>query len=363
MAWRGSRNLSLLVSAAGALLLILAVMREAPPARPDESRPADPPTVADPADPVALAAVSLPPPPAPKPAPAPEPAPAPAVTEVHSLKPPPPVEAAPAPPRVIEPLKAPEAKPPVRKIKPLAPTPKPVVVSESEPKPEPKPEPAQVAEIVPLRPQPALPRAEVRAEPAPEAKPAPARPEPETVHVSVRTGGAIASEGRALLRLLEHGSGPTIEIAWPRGTAARSRLYQTLARCYGMRSLLMDGAGNLYIAEGEQGRKWDVNLDRYSGFVRQPEGFVAAEERGEADAIRRYHRLGRAAGVVRIFPRQVDSVLLGGLQQVLGSGYAGTRVIHATYRQEGTRLFVEGIEADGRRIIGRIAFSSVGGCR
>ena len=132
-----------------------------------------------------------------------------------------------------------------------------------------------------------------------------------------------------------------------------------------MQAILMDGAGNLYAATGERGRKWEINLDRYSGFVRQPAGFIASEERASAEAIRRYHGFGRNQGVVRVFPRQVDSVLLGGLQQVLGENYRHTKRIRASYRQDGRTLYVEGIEADGMRVDGRIAFNPKrgSGCR
>ena len=125
-----------------------------------------------------------------------------------------------------------------------------------------------------------------------------------------------------------------------------------------MKPILMDGSGNLFSREGARGQKWEINLDRFSGFVRQPAGFVAPEERGEADAIRRYHGLRFGTNIVRIFPRRVDAVLLGGLQQILGDGYRRARNIHGTYRQIGDKLFVEDIVADGVPVAGRIAFAS-----
>ena len=107
-----------------------------------------------------------------------------------------------------------------------------------------------------------------------------------------------------------------------------------------------------------RGQKWEINLDRFSGFVRQPAGFVATEERRAADVIRRYHGLRFGTNIVRIFPRRVDAVLLGGLQQILGDGYGRSRAIHGTYRQIGGTLYVEDIVADGVSVAGRIAFSS-----
>jgi len=285
----------------------------------------------------------------------------------------------------VKPIQPTEPEPKrAQKIKPMEPAAKPEKVVakpkvlkplEKKEKPVPRPvevkprKPLKVAKVVektpaikPRQPQPRpKPRTE-KIEPKPAPKPA---PKPETVHVSVHTSGQVAKEGRALLRLLEHGSGPTIEIAWPKGSSSRRNLYRALSGCYGMQAILMDGAGNLYAAKGERGHKWEINLDRYSGFVRQPAGFIAPEERASAEAIRRYHGFGWQRGVVRVFPRQVDSVLLGGLQKVLGANYRSTKVIRGTYRQDGSTLYVEGIEADGMKVDGRIAFNPKrgSGCR
>ena len=145
----------------------------------------------------------------------------------------------------------------------------------------------------------------------------------------------------------------------------RHRMYGLLNSCYGMRTALMDGQGNLYVADGPRSHKWDINLDRYSGFVRQPNGFIAAEERSQANAIRAYHGMGGLGRPVRLFPRHVDALFLGGLKQALGERYKTARSIRAAYRQTGSRLFIEGIEADGIGVEASIAFASVAGpgCR
>lgn len=364
------RRLSVAISLAAGAALLLLVLRSPSPADPVAAvpPPVPAPETADrpdaPPKPVSLAAVALP-------------APPPIVAERAEVKPlparmPPPVVEM----HVLQPT-SPAPKEPPREIVPLPPK------AAETPPPAPMPEPRR--EIVPLQARHEIPaeapvqeirpiKASVPAESveplhprSPENRetarladaPEPSAAEPATVHVSVETGGAVAQEGRALLRLLEHGSGPTIEIAWPSGAGQQTRLYQALARCYGMRSIVMDGQGNLYLAEGARGHKWDLNLDRFSGFVRQPNGFVAPEERGAASAIRRYHALNGSAGVVRIFPRGVDAVLLGGLQKILGDAYRGARTIHALYRLEGNRLFVENIERDGVTVDGRIAFASL----
>lgn len=370
--------------AAGVALLLLVLEKDhaAPPADPvpppaPAAEPAERPDT--PKAPVALTVVSLPAPPPEasrvvevKPLAVKAPAPKP-VAEVHVLRPTPPapetkpIEVVPMQPKVAEAAPpAPAPEPVVREIVPLQAK---QAVAADEPIQEIRPmkavvrteePPVAVIHPLPAAVEPVRPRTPAIEPPAKTAEPPrESAAEPTTVHVSVETGGAVAQEGRALLRLLEHGSGPGIEIAWPAGNGQQTRLYQTLARCYGMRSIVMDGRGNLYVAEGARGHKWDLNLDRFSGFVRQPAGYVAAEERGQAETIRRYHGLGGTAGLVRIFPRAVDAVLLGGLQQILGDGYRDARAIHAVYRLEGNRLFVENIERDGMPVGGRIAFASL----
>ena len=63
---------------------------------------------------------------------------------------------------------------------------------------------------------------------------------------NTRTGGA-------LLRLLEHGQGPTIEIAWPQRVDARRALYRQLSQCYGVKAALLTGGAKLYANAGHGG--------------------------------------------------------------------------------------------------------------
>lgn len=384
---------------------------------PDVSEPTPTPEPEDTPDSLAVMAVLLPPPPAPEPiaepeaAPAPSPAveaPVPAPQPEPEAKPDPepaPVvepEPEPEPVKIIEPL-APATQPgpeptPIKLFTPLKPTPKPQpsipepavepvpeLMPEIEPEPapdptpepEPEPTPEPIKLFTPLKPAPRaapvverLPdpksRLAPRPEPEPLAKPLP-RPRPvlpppvapaeRTVTVAVAVTTPEARQGRALLRLLEHGDGPGIEIAWPSSFRERQSLYRVLKECYGMRLALLDKSGNLYIAEGARGRRWDINQDRFSGFVRQPDGSTTADENRLAQSIRAYHKIG--GGVpVRIFPRKVDSVLLGGIHALLGEGYAKARSIRATYRHTGSGLFIEDIRADGVRVPGRIAFAN-----
>jgi hypothetical protein len=238
---------------------------------------------------------------------------------------------------------------------------------------------------VPLRPRPPAPRPEgapaahtpvplavppvaapTSASPDLAPRPAPsAVPTGTTLDPSPRKDELAAGEGRALLRILEHGSGPTIDIAWPVSAGERERLYHQLKRCFGMRPALMDGGGRLYAADGRPGEPWAINLDRHSGFVRQARGQVTADERRDVGAIAAHHYGLADAAPVRVFPRAVDALLLGHLRLAVGDGYAQARVIRAAYRLGEAGVTVEGIEVDGRRVAGRIELAAAvtRGCR
>ena len=402
---------SIVVSAvAGAVLILLLVTGKPETARqeapePEVTAPTPDPAETEAAEPqVAMLEIPLPPPPEPEiETEAAEP-----VETVPEAMPEPPQEAPQAPPEEeIEITEAPEPQPaievtPLRPRAPEAPPETTVIqplqragpvpedpqepVAETQPiqplrPPEPEevtaeepdlPEPEPAVEVTPIQPRKIEPvRPRVRPEPPtpsfepPKVDVDPVPEPPRTVRVSVRSSSAQATEGRTLLRLLEHGSGPDIEIAWPRSPRERYRLQQQLSSCFGMRTALMNARGDLFVAEGARGQKWNPNLDRFSGFVRSPNGYLSPRERDEAERIRQYHRLGRAERVIRLFPRHVDSVLLGGLRQVLGDSYDQARTIRAAYRLDGTTLTIEDIRADGVVLSGRIAFGDGlrGGCR
>lgn len=177
-----------------------------------------------------------------------------------------------------------------------------------------------------------------------------------TVRMLLANTSPEAKKGRMLLRLLEHGLGPSIGLAWPEGAAARSSLYKLLRRCYGMFTALMAADGTLY-SVAESG-KWIPDMDRYSGFVRQPVGILPPVENKEAQRARHLLRLGPKTTLVRLFPRHVDAVLLGGLQNLLGGRYKKTETIHARYIQKGHKISIDFITADGRSVPGRIIFSA-----
>lgn len=305
---RAARYISIALSIG--LLAALALPRmEATPERPKP--PAAPAAQETPAAPAAVAAVRLPPPPAPKPAPAP-------VAKTIT----------------VTPLKPNAPKPPAPKVASVTPL-----------KPTAKAAPAPVVRP-PLRPSP--------------PKPAAAAPESQTkAQGTVTPDAASVTEERALLRLLEHGSGPSIEIAWPESARARQRLFETFTRCFGLRVAVLAVPDRLYVADGAPGVPWPLNLDAYSGFMRQHGNAGAATEKAELRAIRARHGLPPDSAAVRIFPRQVDALLLGGLRQLVGPQEAGRQTIRARYRLTGGRVFVEDVRANGARLSGRIDLSPV----
>ncbi len=243
--------------------------------------------------------------------------------------------------------------------------PKPVAEPSSKPAPmalanvTPKEPPQDKVQKPPAKPEP--PQAKTRKSPQKAAaktspKQAPkSAPLAETVFVPA--AGEV-STGRALLRTLEHGQGPVIEIAWPDDRSQHGRLFQYMTACLGMRVALMDGQSHLFIAEGTSGSVWDINMDRYSGFLRQPAGWLSPSEKNAEHAIRKHHDLKSEATGVRIFPRRVDAALLGGLRKYIGEGYGQAKSIRARYQFAGNAVIVDGLIVDGHPVAGRIGLSS-----
>ncbi len=222
-----------------------------------------------------------------------------------------------------------------------------------------KPRPANPPVPTPLRPleepepasDPGVPTTGAKAE-------AKAKTEAEAdVEAEIEVNVTTVRTGRELLRILEHGEGPAIEIAWPGSSAQRDRLHGVLQRCYGMRLALIDRAGGLYLDVGPRGNRWPIDLDRFSGFGRRPNGHITSAERRDADRVARYHHGLPATDPVRLFPRAADAALLGGLAHLLGGDYRAAKSITASYRLRGLRVTVGDLRIDGRRVAGRIDLS------
>ncbi len=197
---------------------------------------------------------------------------------------------------------------------------------------------------------------------APAAQPKTAQTAADAAAVAVEP--ATRKAGRALLRLLEHGRGPTVEIAWPDAARDRARLHRRLRRCYGMRLAVIDGADRLFAASDPAGSPWRIDLDRFSGFLRSPAGQPVAGEDRVFARLARHHRLADWRPV-RIFPRAVDAVLLSGLQHLVGAAYASAGTITAAYALSGRRLILGSIRVDGRAVAGAVELTGAAdiGCR
>jgi len=175
----------------------------------------------------------------------------------------------------------------------------------------------------------------------------------ETPRESTIVSRETMAEGRALLKMLETGKGPVIEIAWPSSAGERSRLYRLLNTCHGMQTALLTDKSEIFSATGRPGTAWPVNRDAVSGFVQQPSGVLTDAEQAAIRRIKTHHGMHFGAPV-RLFPRNVDATLLGGIGQIVGAGYLRHKTIRARYHLSGERVSVVEILADGKALPGGI---------
>lgn len=209
---------------------------------------------------------------------------------------------------------------------------------QKEPEEEFNPAPLDVAEPVAQRPTSPGPKTI-------EPKQNTVRPEPAvTVIAEAREQAEVEADGRILLRLLEHDSGPAIRIAWPEKAVYRERLYAVLSACHGMESAWIAANGQVLGDADLLGRDGSVDMDGFSGFVREARGVLP---RAELEHLRGIARPSASARVVRLFPRRVDAILLGGLRRLIGADYARIRGIVARYRLNGRDVMLEDIRVDG----------------
>ena len=165
------------------------------------------------------------------------------------------------------------------------------------------------------------------------------------------------SDGRPLLRMIEHGIGPQVEIVWPESGLGRSHLFKLFQGCYGMKIALLDGQNNLFTDKSTSGAPWAINRDKYSQFSRSSDGVVIGEEYKIATRIRAIHGI-RSARIMRIFPRGVDAILLAGIKGLLGEKYDKTRVIRAKYEVWDQKVVVSNITSDGKTVRGTVDLST-----
>jgi hypothetical protein len=213
------------------------------------------------------------------------------------------------------------------------------------PKKAKQPAPKPVAKVVPMKPLPAT-----------KITPMVAKILPSNISPT-----GMAENGRALLRLLEYGKGPSITISWPAGETAMSRLYQTFTNCFGMKTALMDFENKLYTIDSPIRKTWRPNLDKFSSFMRRPSGGMAREELRHLQNIRNRH--GMMGGIpIRLFPRNVDAVLLAGLKKHLNDEYEQNTSIQAAYHLTGKDVTVSEIQINGSYKSGIIKMPSPRRC-
>ena len=166
--------------------------------------------------------------------------------------------------------------------------------------------------------------------------------------------GKVVKKGRALLRILEHGSGPDITFAWPDSNNARHNLFMLLRKCYGMQTVLLSQNKKLYRQSDMSGRSWLIDMDKISGFTRMAGGKLTQLEQKIIKQTRRQHSQIQLDTVVRMFPRKFDGGLLGELARFMDNTETKIRSISARYKQDNRGLFMEDIRVNGRIVDGQI---------
>ena len=350
----GSAAISLL------MLALLAATVAGPGARPRSPAPESVPEPAPAAKvelvPLSATMLTLPPPPPssePSVEPSVEPEPA-AVAALPETAPPP----ATVDVRVLEPVPslpvAEAAEPEPTGLDDRADDAAPMVEVEPEAAPV---DPMPVAEPS-LSPEP-VPEAKAAVEPPHAVDTAPATP--TTPPMPVKPTAVDRREGRALLRLLEVGDGPSIEIAWPDDAAARDALASVLLRCHGMEPAILTSGGQVLTRDSVPGRAMPLDQDRLSGFIRDPQGALSRTERALQEELRRRHG-GPAGHFVRLFTRETDAALLGSLARMTAGSYRDIGRITATYRQDGVDVAIVDVRIDGRPIAGVLVLPTSRAC-
>jgi len=179
--------------------------------------------------------------------------------------------------------------------------------------------------------------------------------------IQPRSNQSIAREGRVLLKLLEHGRGPLVEVVWPASSNERKKLYRNLRACHGMTTAIYVPDRGLYLAKSPRSLANQLDTDKFSGFVRQSTGSIVDDEIREELSIRRRHGIGLSGQLVRLFPRSEDAKLLGGLEKLSKNSYRTAKTVVGQYRLKGNRLFVENIIIDENPVGGSIDLSK-GAC-
>ena len=164
-------------------------------------------------------------------------------------------------------------------------------------------------------------------------------------------------KGQQTLDMVANKGGLDMEIFWPDTARQSAYLYDVMTRCFGMRSAVLNRAGEIFSTSG----KGQANHAGLSPLVRQ---LKQPASRGEADVIAKIvaqHRVSSAYTPVRIFTKLVDARLVDGIAQLTGKPISPNSVLRADYVIDRGRVFVANITHDGVRAAGRVMLVD-GGC-
>jgi hypothetical protein len=164
-------------------------------------------------------------------------------------------------------------------------------------------------------------------------------------------------KGQQMLDMVANKGGLDMEIFWPDTARQSAYLYDVMTRCFGMRSAVLNRAGEMVSTAG----KGQANLAGLSPLIRQ---LKQPASRGEADVIAKIvaqHHVRGAYTPVRIFTKSVDARLIDGIAQLSGKPIGPNSVLRADYVINRGRVFVANIIHDGVRATGRVLLVD-GGC-
>jgi hypothetical protein len=164
-------------------------------------------------------------------------------------------------------------------------------------------------------------------------------------------------KGQQTLDIVANKGGLDMEIFWPDTARQSAYLYDVMTRCFGMRSAVLNVAGEMVSTAG----KVHANHAGLSPLIRQ---LKQPASRGEADVIAKIvtqHHVRGAYTPVRIFTKSVDARLVDGIAQLTGKSIGPNSVLRADYVIDRGRVFVANITHDGVRAAGRVLLVD-GGC-
>ena len=83
------------------------------------------------------------------------------------------------------------------------------------------------------------------------------------------------SKGRVLLKKLEHGKGPQIEVSWPSKVSQKQKLYSVFTKWFGMKTAGLNSSNQLFQKNDTPNKPLKLNMDTSSGFIREVNGRIS----------------------------------------------------------------------------------------